>query len=205
METVNLSQLASRSPLATALAPGKTAVSTRALFFDEFDGPPEGVSLGWLRWFLAPMRDGTFRLDGKSIAIGKANFMFAGGTASTLAEFEERIGIDPSVSRAQNARPAALLQYGMWPLTLFLDASEFDNHRALLCGPRHCGAPERWFVIHVRTQIDSVHTARHAQRLVRRAIWRAVDHHRSASVKRHHDEFVHALASFKTHARPGPR
>jgi hypothetical protein len=101
MQTVNLSQLASPSQLATALAPIKNPRSTRVLFFDEFDGPLDGVPLGWLRWFLAPMQDGRFLLDGTSIAIGKAIFLFAGGTAGTLAEFDERSSIDLSTYRAR--------------------------------------------------------------------------------------------------------
>jgi len=56
------------------------------IFFDEFDSAFEG-KLGWLKYFLAPMQDGIFR-DGDSIhPIGKAIFVFAGGTNSTFREF----------------------------------------------------------------------------------------------------------------------
>ena len=46
------------------------------VFFDEFDSAVEGVSLGWLKYFLAPMED-------------KANalFVFAGGTSFTYRDF----------------------------------------------------------------------------------------------------------------------
>lgn len=56
------------------------------VFFDEFDSAFEG-NLGWLKYFLAPMQDGEFR-EGDSIhPIGKAIFVFAGGTSSTFQEF----------------------------------------------------------------------------------------------------------------------
>ncbi|MBW9149811.1 Ryanodine receptor Ryr [Clostridium sp. CM028] len=85
----NLSQF--RTPLDLAIAFRK--VSDIALegkiplvFFDEFDSVIEG-KLGWLKYFLAPMQDGVFR-EGDSIhPIGKAIFVFAGGTSSTLKGF----------------------------------------------------------------------------------------------------------------------
>ncbi|HEY8888972.1 MAG TPA: Ryanodine receptor Ryr [Clostridium sp.] len=56
------------------------------VFFDEFDSALEG-RLGWLKYFLAPMQDGLFR-EGDSIhPIGKAIFVFAGGTSSTFKGF----------------------------------------------------------------------------------------------------------------------
>jgi len=56
------------------------------VFFDEFDSALEG-KLGWLKYFLAPMQDGLFR-EGDSIhPIGKAIFVFAGGTSSTFKGF----------------------------------------------------------------------------------------------------------------------
>lgn len=56
------------------------------VFFDEFDST-FGEKLGWLKYFLAPMQDGLFR-DGDSVhPIGKAIFVFAGGTAVTYEAF----------------------------------------------------------------------------------------------------------------------
>ncbi len=53
------------------------------VFFDEFDSN----GLTWLRHFLAPMQDGKFK-DGSSVhLIGKAIFIFAGGTAWTFNDF----------------------------------------------------------------------------------------------------------------------
>ena len=69
-------------------------INTKAFFFDEFDSSLEGVSLGWLRWFLAPMQDGEFFYENKIEEIGKSIFIFAGGTAATFDEFQERTRID---------------------------------------------------------------------------------------------------------------
>ena len=56
------------------------------VFFDEFDSYFEG-KLGWLKYFLAPMQDGVFRAGDSIHPIGKAIFVFAGGTSSTFASF----------------------------------------------------------------------------------------------------------------------
>jgi hypothetical protein len=56
------------------------------VFFDEFDSP-FGEKLGWLKYFLAPMQDGVFREGDSLHSIGKAIFVFAGGTSSTLQDF----------------------------------------------------------------------------------------------------------------------
>ncbi|MDF2700003.1 MAG: RyR domain protein [Haloplasmataceae bacterium] len=85
----NLSQLRSLSDLIAAFHKirdislyGKLPL----VFFDEFDSYFEG-KLGWLKYFLAPMQDGLFR-EGDSIhPIGKAIFVFAGGTSITYKQF----------------------------------------------------------------------------------------------------------------------
>jgi hypothetical protein len=93
---INISQLANTDDLATAIKNGVDQKQDLIpiLFFDEFDAPLAGVSLGWLRWFLAPMQDGKIMVGGEAIKFGKAVFMFAGGTATSLAEFEERAALD---------------------------------------------------------------------------------------------------------------
>jgi hypothetical protein len=55
------------------------------VFWDEFDTG----SLSWLKEFLAPMQDARFYSGGISHAFGKAIFIFAGGTASTLQDFDK--------------------------------------------------------------------------------------------------------------------
>ena len=57
------------------------------IFFDEFDSELGGVSRGWLKYFLAPMQDGEYTLDGSPLPIPGAVFVFAGATASSFSEF----------------------------------------------------------------------------------------------------------------------
>jgi hypothetical protein len=57
------------------------------VFFDEFDSPFEGKELGWLKYFLAPMQDGEFQDNGAVYHLGKAVFVFAGGTKSSYLDF----------------------------------------------------------------------------------------------------------------------
>lgn len=56
------------------------------IIFDEFDSYFEG-SLGWLKYFLAPMQDGVYREEESIHPIGKAIFVFAGGINSSFKEF----------------------------------------------------------------------------------------------------------------------
>jgi len=60
------------------------------IFFDEFDAPRDSAAFGWLQWFLAPMHDGEFLHEGAVIRLKKAIYVFAGGTAFTMAEFSSR-------------------------------------------------------------------------------------------------------------------
>ena len=57
------------------------------VFWDEFDTALEGQPLGWLRHFLAPMQDGAFQEGQISHPIGRAIFVFAGGTAERMEGF----------------------------------------------------------------------------------------------------------------------
>ena len=57
------------------------------VFFDEFDAEREGVTRGWLKYFLAPMQDGEYTLDGKLCTIPGAVFVFAGATAPSFDKF----------------------------------------------------------------------------------------------------------------------
>ncbi|MBN2560009.1 MAG: hypothetical protein JXQ75_03665 [Phycisphaerae bacterium] len=57
------------------------------VFFDEFDTSLAGDPLGWLRHFLAPMQDGLFMDRGTMHPIGKAIFIFSGGTSSRFEDF----------------------------------------------------------------------------------------------------------------------
>lgn len=57
------------------------------IFFDEFDAELNGISRGWLKYFLAPMQDAEYTLDGKTKKINGAVFIFAGATATSFFEF----------------------------------------------------------------------------------------------------------------------
>jgi len=85
----NLSQFNSPLDLANAFHKVRDVVlegSIPLVFFDEFDSTLEG-KLGWLKYFLAPMQDGVFRQGDSTHPIGKAIFVFAGGTSSTFSKF----------------------------------------------------------------------------------------------------------------------
>jgi RyR domain len=56
------------------------------VFFDEFDSAFAG-KLGWLKYFLAPMQDGSFRDGEAEHPIGRAIFVFAGGTSWSYGAF----------------------------------------------------------------------------------------------------------------------
>jgi hypothetical protein len=57
------------------------------VFWDEFDATFQNDELGWLRYFLAPMQDGAFRQGQIVHPIGRAIFVFAGGTSSRMERF----------------------------------------------------------------------------------------------------------------------
>lgn len=68
------------------------------VFWDEFDTPLAGKRLGWLRYFLAPMQDGSFR-EGQIIhPIGRSIFVFAGGTSHRMENFGQ--DLEPEDFRA---------------------------------------------------------------------------------------------------------
>lgn len=87
----NVSQFEGVDQLTTAFHGVRDAVvrgRVPLVFFDEFDAAaPGGRALGWLKHFLVPMQDGKFS-DGDSVhLIGRAIFVFAGGTSHTFSEF----------------------------------------------------------------------------------------------------------------------
>jgi predicted AAA+ superfamily ATPase len=61
--------------------------TTPLVFFDEFDSSYNNESLGWLKYFLAPMQDGEFKEGEKTHPIGRVILVFAGGTNRSLQEF----------------------------------------------------------------------------------------------------------------------
>lgn len=59
------------------------------LFFDEFDCSVKGRDLYWLKYFLAPLQDGTFTSGHTTHPIGKSIFVFAGGINPCFQKFME--------------------------------------------------------------------------------------------------------------------
>ncbi|MGD0788156.1 MAG: RyR domain-containing protein [Terracidiphilus sp.] len=57
------------------------------IFWDEFDSNFGTTAYGWLRYFLAPMQDGKFLQGNLAHPVGKAIFVFAGGTCKKLEDF----------------------------------------------------------------------------------------------------------------------
>ena len=89
----NLSQLGSPADLMNAFHRVRDVGLSGKLplvFWDEFDTALDGRPLGWLRYFLAPMQDGNFQQDQVVHPIGRAIFVFAGGTAHRMEDFGAR-------------------------------------------------------------------------------------------------------------------
>ena len=89
ISSLNLSQYRSAAEMFAALDAALVyeGNSIPLIFFDEFDSELDGVSRGWLKYFLAPMQDGEYTLDGRTLSIPGAVFVFAGGTAPSFPEF----------------------------------------------------------------------------------------------------------------------
>lgn len=89
----NMSQLGSIDELLSALHQVRDIAlggKIPLVFWDEFDSDHEGT-YGWLRYFLAPMQDGKFQHGDIAHPIGKAIFVFAGGTSETLDNFGKNV------------------------------------------------------------------------------------------------------------------
>lgn len=99
--TENLTQHTNSEALAQVFITAPDRKTTPVYFFDEFDADRDGRPLGWLSWFLAPMEDGVVQIHGRTMTFGKAVFFFAGGTANSLDEFNQRAQIDPESYRAR--------------------------------------------------------------------------------------------------------
>ncbi len=87
--TFNLSQFETQEDLIDALHQVRDSVlkgNMPLVFWDEFDTG----GLAWLKSFLAPMQDGEFSEGQVTHCIGPCIFVFAGGTADTMAAFNDR-------------------------------------------------------------------------------------------------------------------
>ncbi|MCR5370567.1 MAG: AAA family ATPase [Clostridium sp.] len=70
------------------------------IFFDEFDSELGGIRRGWMKYFLAPMQDGEYTLDGRVWKTGAAVFVFAGATAYSFHCFLPHGGEEEEAFRA---------------------------------------------------------------------------------------------------------
>jgi len=92
----NLSQFESADELVDALHQVRDVGLSGKIplvFWDEFDTPLAGKPLGWLRYFLAPMQDGSFREGQITHPVGRSVFVFAGGTSHRMDSFGQ--GVEP--------------------------------------------------------------------------------------------------------------
>lgn len=87
--SLNLSQYSTVAELFAAMHQALQCSSDKIplVFFDEFDSELNGVNRGWLKYFLAPMQDGEYTMDGCQYPVRGAVFVFAGGTASSFRGF----------------------------------------------------------------------------------------------------------------------
>ncbi len=99
--TFNVSQFSGPEALAVALQQVRDEGlkdKMPLVFWDEFD-TQFGDGMGWLRYFLAPMQDGVYQ-DGSAVYyIGRAIFVFAGGTHAKMQEFIRKAKIDEDPAR----------------------------------------------------------------------------------------------------------
>ncbi len=89
-QTFNLSQFDTAQDLWDALHQVRDISLSEKIplvFWDEFDTTFEDHALGWLRYFLAPMQDGEFQDGQITHPIGRAIFVFAGGTSERMKDF----------------------------------------------------------------------------------------------------------------------
>nr|MBC7244253.1 ATPase [Chloroflexota bacterium] len=96
IRTFNLSQFRTPADLISALHQVRDLVLSGKMplvFWDEFDSQLDGQVLGWLRYFLSPMQDGSFQEGQVTHPIGQAIFVFAGGTSASMEDFA-RIAIN---------------------------------------------------------------------------------------------------------------
>lgn len=102
--TFNLSQFSTPEPILSCLHQIRDLALSENMplvFWDEFDSRLGNADFGWLRYFLAPMQDGTFQDGPLTHNIGRAIFVFAGGTTQTMDDFEKA-----AKPRQANARVA---------------------------------------------------------------------------------------------------
>lgn len=121
----NLAQFTSADQLAEAFHKirDQTLVSKEVplAIFDEFDSSFNDCWLGWLKLFLAPMQDGLFRGETADYRIGRAIFLFSGGTSFTFDQFKDKIPSSRSEESHEVIRKEAKLDDFIGRLKGYLD------------------------------------------------------------------------------------
>lgn len=84
---------------------------TPLVFFDEFDCDFGGQPLGWLKYFLAPMQDGTFYGVRQTIKIARAIFVFAGGVYEKFEAFDPTAGARTSEKKGNRSSQSEQRQH----------------------------------------------------------------------------------------------
>ena len=92
--------------------------------FDEFDAQFHD-RLGWLKYFLAPMQDGLFRGGSGDYKVGRAIFLFAGGTSDSFRQFCAPLGT--LSSKAESGVRASKLADFASRLRGFLDVTDVND------------------------------------------------------------------------------
>ena len=134
------------------------------VFWDEFDTPLDGQPLGWLRYFLAPMQDGTFVAKGVSRPIGKSVFIFGGGVAFSYSDFldiaggVQRMGAPRSIFGRKKRRGHAQTGSDKGPdflsrLRGFLNIRGLELRSARFNKPPRYKLPQNWIALLTRAFI----------------------------------------------------
>lgn len=123
--------------------------------WDEFDTAQQGVALGWLRYFLQPMQDGTFQQGEITHPIGRCIFIFAGGTADHMTSFTEDLDSEPS--RAAKKRDFVSRLHG------YMDVLGPNRHSSR--GPEHPDweKDDPYFIIRRAVILRSIFKSRNLQ------------------------------------------
>lgn len=92
------------------------------IIFDEFDAKFGRQELGWLKYFLAPMQDDLFYGKSGNYKVGRAIFVFSGGTSKCFSDFEEKL------KNRQHDRQAVKLNDFIGRLRGFMDVKGVNSN-----------------------------------------------------------------------------
>lgn len=96
------------------------------VIFDEFDSTFQQVPMGWLKYFLAPMQDGLFQGKAGAYRVGRAIFLFSGGTSYSFCKFKEKASTDDKGNSAERYKAAKLDDF-ISRLRGYLDISDINE------------------------------------------------------------------------------